>query len=879
MGGAVAVDGGSASSMAALSVGVDGLLAGDCDMVICAAGQRRLGLPTYEAMSINGVLADDQSDRSPLDAAAKGYFPGEGVGVVLLKRLSDAQRDGDKIRGIIRGIGAAHSENGVDSLRLAVERSLNVSSVAAKDISLLETDSSGLPETDHEILCATTTALESADRNQPLTVSTAIGQVGHTFGASGMVSLIKACLELDHAHVPATFGFESPMSSVASAERVQVPKQAAIIGDASNAGRRLAGINSISRKLSFHTILQHGSQVCESSPAAEPVTASAPPVAVTADYRICRIGAASHEQWIAQLNQAQTETLQRFAAADTRRFGPADRFRLAIVADSAATLATKLQTAAKQIAMPSARPLLERQGIFYRQLGAPTPRVAMLFAGQGSQYSGMLRELIEQVPAAHAAMLEADQAMTRLGLATFAQAAWDQPTQLGKDVWTTQAAMLMADWIMYAALSDRGIRPDLVAGHSYGEYAALLACGAWNFSDAVRVTRARCAGIDAVAHAHGGMLATDATPEILDRLLPTIDAPLYLANHNAPDQAVVGGSSAGLDQLMVVLERNSHQARRLPVPCPFHTPLMKDATGPMTEALAVARIHVPNTQMWSVATNRPVSDPDEIRANLVAHMTTPVRYVDLIRTIASQQDTIFVEVGPQESLTRMHHKILEGRDVAAISSDVRKRPALEQLSNVQALLECAGVGENKVDQPTVPGTPATPARAAGEIIEFDATQRRRERMRRAAQGQTATARPVPAVAAQPASPQPTTTTAPPAPTAPVPTASVAAPVPVAPATPSPTPPIAEAAKPSLEAETAVDSSQLETFLINFVVEQTGYPSEVVELDADLEADLGIDSIKKAQMFGELQEYFDITPTDDLTLDDFPTLASRLQLFG
>ena len=76
-----------------------------------------------------------------------------------------------------------------------------------------------------------------------------------------------------------------------------------------------------------------------------------------------------------------------------------------------------------------------------------------------------------------------------------------------------------------------------------------------------------------------------------------------------------------------------------------------------------------------------------------------------------------------------------------------------------------------------------------------------------------------------------------------------------------------------------DSSQLEKFLVNFVVEQTGYPPEVVELDADLEADLGIDSIKKAQMFGELQEYFDVTPTDDLTLDDFPTLASRLELPG
>ena len=354
--------------------------------------------------------------------------------------------------------------------------------------------------------------------------------------------------------------------------------------------------------------------------------------------------------------------------------------------------------------------------------------------------------------------------MTRLGYPTFAQLAWETPTQLGTNVWATQVSMLLADAIALAALGDSGIVPDLVLGHSYGEFAALFAAGAWDLETAIRMTKARCDGITTVASGSAGMLATNASPELLESLFKTVSGVLYIANFNAPDQAVVGGKRPQLELLAKALESHSQQARILAVPAAFHTPLMAGSSRLLEQQLRGAELHPLRVPMISTVTNALVRDAAEIRRNLAAQLTTPVRYSQLIAQLAAERPTVFVEVGPQQTMTRLNRRIL-GNEAITIACDNPKRAGLEPLLAVQAFLDCLGVmapsESPAMKRPAQVSTSSTSQGSSGiptmhdNIPHFDATERRRTKMRGgagaqpagAANGDAPTAAPRPAVKA------------------------------------------------------------------------------------------------------------------------------------
>ena len=152
--------------------------------------------------------------------------------------------------------------------------------------------------------------------------------------------------------------------------------------------------------------------------------------------------------------------------------------------------------------------------------------------------------------------------------------AWHDPAQLGVDVWVTQIVMLVSDLIVHAALSDFGVRADLVAGHSYGEFAALAASGAWDLEAVVTATRARYEAIMAIPGSRGTLMASTAPADLIERLASTLAERIFAANYNAPDQTVVGGSVTAVTELSPLLEAQNYKCQMLPVPCPFHTPLM-----------------------------------------------------------------------------------------------------------------------------------------------------------------------------------------------------------------------------------------------------------------------------------------------------------------
>ena len=251
----------------------------------------------------------------------------------------------------------------------------------------------------------------------------------------------------------------------------------------------------------------------------------------------------------------------------------------------------------------------------------------------------------------------------------------------------------------------------------------------------------------------------------------------------------------------------------------------------------------------------------------MAHLITPVYYADLIRKLAAEGPTVFVEVGPQQALTRLNRRILAAAELAGIACDNPSRPGVEQIVRVQALLEACGAldrprpaASDRAERPTAQSV-APAAKAARADLAFrchgassreDARKRQRSHaVENASTGAGSRGSAAASRRNRLPTPGPRSPTAPPLHRRPRRRRPLAAAV-SPPRRPGPTVPTANLA-------------ELEKFLINFVVEQTGYPPEVVELDADLEADLGIDSIKKAQLFGELQEYFDVTPLANMTV--------------
>lgn len=212
-GGALTVDVGQASSMAALMAAVDMLQTGTCDVVLCAGAQRRADLTFFEESALRGQLANGTL-RAAFDADTDGYVPGDGVGVLVLKRLPDARRDGNHIRSVIRGVGAASNHTSAEeAVRASLREALRLGGISGDEVGLIETGALGVPSRDRIELEALAAECRDGDSARTLLLSSISAQIGNTQGASGIASLLKATLCLEHGEVPATFGMQRPQPS------------------------------------------------------------------------------------------------------------------------------------------------------------------------------------------------------------------------------------------------------------------------------------------------------------------------------------------------------------------------------------------------------------------------------------------------------------------------------------------------------------------------------------------------------------------------------------------------------------------------------------------------------------------------------------------
>ena len=523
------------------------------------------------------------------------------------------------------------------------------------------------------------------------------------------------------------------------------------------------------------------------------------------------LGPAAPAQAAARVLRWSAETLQELGRGPARpQFLPGHPYRLALVAGSTAQQSQLLQLALQQMGQPSARPLLEDKGIFWGETRRPRPRLAFVFAGQGSQYPGMLRDLPACSRAARAVLEEAEAVLAGMGLPAFAQFAWSGGERLDQDPVITQLAVLIADCMMFAALVESGLEPDVVCGHSFGEIAALVAAQALSLEGALQLTRVRAQAL-LEASPDGGLLSVQASPE---KVLPWINGhQLYLTHRNSPQQSVIGGRNTDLDHLAELLQSKGLATLRLRVPGALHTPLVAPAQTALRQQLESTRLLPPRRLFYSGVNHTCLADPAQIRANLVDQLVQPVDHPALIQRLLADGVGALVEVGPGQILTRLHRQIVDPARVLCLSCDHPKRHPVEQRLRLLAALECRDLIESA---PTIdPRSGPLPPEA---LVEFDATAARRARNRANSEN-----------------------------------SSVAAPAP---------------------ASLAPQNRTVEV-LLDFVVDLTGYPREAISLDWDLEADLGIDSIKRTQLIGEVGEALGVTPPQGVSLEEVSTLRQLL----
>ena len=966
MGGAWAIDGSDASSLLALQTGMDLLRAGHSELVMCAAGQRTMDVTIFEGLSVENALAHGNV-RPPYDAEQQGFVPGEGVGVVLLKKLSDARRDGDRIRGVIRDISFAFDESCSPSAASKnIRRALQLSDEdqnVSEPVDFIEIARPQVAGIDEVELKSFEKGLASTSE-KPAVIASLNGQIGHTQGASGMLSLIKAALEIEQGVVPTSAGAQQPIPEIAApSSAFRFSHIPARLGNGQvTEPRRSLIANVAGNGLLGHLVLENLASVDAPRPR---VRMPEPSKAAPSKKSVVRLGASS----LSELEARIDALVSSGRVEDNGSFTANEPLRLAAVGNDTADLLKKLQSARKMASDLPRRQVLADMGLYIAETSPARGKTAVLFSGQGAQYTGMLRDWVDHSPRLRERMTDLNGHLKSLGLPTVEFLCWDEAAGLGTHVLNTQLAILIGDLLAWEVLQECGTIPDVIAGHSYGEFPALVAAGAWSARDAIIATIARTNAVENCRIGSAEMLSTSAPAVAVQELINAAGLPLDIACINAPTQTIIAGLTEDIRRLEADLKSAGHASRPIRVPKPYHSRLMQPAKAPLAAELERLEIRAPQVPFISCGSLAQITTPAEVRRTLVEQLTEPVRYSELVEKLIAEGVDLLVESGPRQILTRLNRQIVGPRPVGQICVDGRPREAAEQEIRLQLMRECF----SRQSQPVSSATPANltktthastavasryesenaaktaqlpagresqmekdqPSVRPGQIIWFDATEVRRQKMREASrqklqsrfsEDRPSTSGPAPThenghayenghryenghhhegangnghgnghsrlpqgqtgrenghSGARHVSPSP----------APV-TSNVTTQIPAqSGAQPQPSTPAPASAPSSGSAPSAVRSEgdavhlhdKLEQFVLDFVVEQTGYPPELVELDANLEADLGIDSIRKAQLLGEVAETFGLKDQamriSDMSLDDLPTLRTIVNFFA
>lgn len=703
------VDAACATALAGLRNGVAELESGSSEVVVAAAVDLMQTAFGYLCFSKTHALSPTGVPRT-FDANADGIVISEGLAVAVLKRLEDAEADGDKIFAVIKAVGASSDgkDKGLTAPRpigqmRALERAYKKAGFDPATVGLIEAHGTGTVVGDRtEAESLTTYFGQTGAPNQTIALGSVKSMIGHTKCTAGFAGLIKAALALQTKTLPPTINVTQPNPKVKFEESPLYintetrPWLSRIDGAPRRAGVSAFGFGGTN----FHTVLEE--YVAPDGILDEP----APLAEWPAELFLFRaadatsLGAAL-DAIAKELAAGSAPALAELAAAVYWKHGRnAGPLRLALVAASLGELAEKLSAAKPVVAAGAAH--RDPKGVYFAPSPIANAKVAFLFPGQGSQTPGMLGDVAVAFPAARRAFEAADRALDTQLSKPLSHYIFPPPAFRDEDRTANEAALKAtnvaqpalgaADMAMFRVLSQFGVVPDMAAGHSYGEFAALCAAGSMTVEELIRVSELRGRVIIESAKGElGTMAAVDAdeakTAALIDGL-----AGVWIANLNSPRQTVISGTEAGVAAALDKLKAAGVAGKRIPVACAFHSELVAGAKAPLAAGLAEVNLAAPRFPVYSNTTVQPHrADPAAIRATLVEHLVKPVRFADEIAAMYEAGARVFVECGPGRVLTGLAARTLGDREHAVVQFDAGSRHGLVSFAHAMAQLAVAGV--------------------------------------------------------------------------------------------------------------------------------------------------------------------------------------------
>jgi acyl transferase domain-containing protein len=707
------IDAACSSSLIATELALKELRSGRSDMML--VGGVQASMPPQIYMLFCKLKALSRNKIRPFDRAADGTLLAEGCGFLVLKRLADAERDGDKIYAVIKQVGLSSDGKALGLLAprlegevLALERAYSEAGIDPATVSLIEAHGTGIPVGDKTEIKALTQIFGSRQGQLPQCgLGSVKSMIGHCIPASGIAGLIKLSLALHDKILPPTLcdevnpdlGLEETPFYINTQTRPWIHSNQELPRRAAISAFGFGGVNA-------HAIL-------------EEYTGSNSDKQFYSHWsHELLIFSGENKQDLLDLGQKVQQYLQAnpqtslFDLAFTLVNQQAGAYRLAIVAENATDLQKKLKQALGKIAAPECNRLQTRNGVYYETPGANSNggKTAFLFPGEGSQYVNMLADLCLYFPSVRKWFEISDATFTGLWETLPSQFVFppsnsltdEEKQMLSQGLYAIDVAtetVFTADIALYDLLNQFGIKADVMVGHSTGEYAALAASGIFqadSLNDQIRIKRNLNQIYKELETANtiprGVLLTVGALePQVIENLLQQFEGKVFLAMDNCPNQKILFGAADEMEKVAQKVKALGGIYQELPFDRAYHTPLFMEMGKVLVRYYEDLPIGIAHTPLYSCASVAPFpNDAEEIRKLVAQQWSSRVRFSEIIERLYQEGVRTFIEVGPSNNLTSFVEDILRKREFLALPSNTQRKSGLEQLLLLLAVLFVKG---------------------------------------------------------------------------------------------------------------------------------------------------------------------------------------------
>ncbi|MDL1984274.1 MAG: SDR family NAD(P)-dependent oxidoreductase [Deltaproteobacteria bacterium] len=644
----ISVDTACSSSLVSFHLACQSLRNCECDLALASGVNLLLSPELSISLSKAGLMAPDGRCKT-FDVSADGYVRSEGCGVVVLKRLSQAIADRDNVLAVVRStaINQDGASNGLTapnglSQKAVIRKALSIAGVCPHEVSYVEAHGTGTSLGDPieaEALEAVYT--QGRESDNPLVIGSVKTQIGHTEAAAGIAGLIKVVLSLQHRYIPPHLHFKE-LNPYMTFDRISsiIPVNGLEWKENASGKHRLAGVSSFGFSgTNAHVVLSD-------VPAPAPLR-----VRLERNQHLLTLSAKS-EKALLELTQSYIDFLGRQRSeslADvcfTANSGRAhfDR-RLAVVTGSFGELSKQLEAFAAGG---------EPAGLAKEHVTGKKPKIAFLFTGQGSQYPGMGRQLYQTQPNFREALHRCDEILSpyledSLLNVLYPKAGKTSPIN---ETSFTQPALFAIEYSLAELWKSWGIEPQVVLGHSVGEYAAACVAGVFSLEDGLKLIAARARLIQALPR-DGEMVAVFAPEETVAAAIEPYARSVALAALNGPENIVISGRSQDLRCVVATLEGSGVTTINLNVSHAFHSPLMEPVLAEFEKVASEVTYTPPLTNFISNVTGRLMTGEVATPDYWCHHIRQPVRFAAGMETLHQAGYNVFLEIGPKPTLLNM----------------------------------------------------------------------------------------------------------------------------------------------------------------------------------------------------------------------------------